>query len=436
MPGNPHNLLRPSEIDEVKGYLVSNVHKDLKIRPSQVLDHQNEILNYLKKVYAASNLQLDEALRDKIFVEILDELISLGSFLALLENPRVSEVLINSYNRVSIIRNGKIEKASIRFEDKNKVLRLAELLFLQAGKTLDQSEPIMEARLPDGARLMVIFPPVAVDGPSIILKKQTQHTQSFENLIKSNVLTESVVQFLQACVSSGLNIIVSGAKDSGKTVLLGLLANFIPENERIIICEDLAEISLQHQHMLRMETKPVGASGRSVVTLKDLVYSALRMFPDRLIVGELHGPEVNLVLKSLSAGYEGFLATVNAHNPSDALKHLEAMCYLDEPELTLFAVREQIATAIDLVVHITCFRSGQFKVISVSEVSGMAGDNVVLSEIFKFEQTGTNEQGMVEGSLNPTGIRPLFSSRLESAGFMFGPEIYGSSIGDVFSRKR
>ncbi len=436
MQGYPQDLFRLPEFEAKKSDLLLKIQKEWGMRSSQGRLQRGEILKYLQETHASTYIDLDEPLREKLFSDVVDDFLLLSSFQGLASDLRTSAVLVNSYDRVSLVRNGKTEKSGFKFEGKQQVLRLIEILFAQSNRSLDYSEPLQEIRLQDGSQLTAILPPVAVDGPSLILKKPPSHTYSAGYLVKNNTLSSSVMHFLHACVAAHLNIFISGLKDSGKTTLLNALAAFIPEQERIISVEDQAELTISHPHILRLETRPGSAYGTGLVSQSNLVAKAIRLSPDRLIVGEIKGNEASQVMKALCSGQEGFLSTINAHNPYDTINRLESFCQLEEPNQPLISLREQLATAIDLIVQMNCLKNDMYRVISIAEVSGMAGENIVLSEIFKFQQTGKYFQGVPEGTLMPTGTRPLFNNRLEAAGFLFGPEIFGTSLGDVLSRKR
>ena len=436
MQGYPQDLFRLPEYEAKKRDLLLKIQKELNRRPLRGRVQRAEILKLLQETHASAFLDLEEPLREKLLSDVADDFLLLSTFQDLTADIRTNSVLVNSFDRVSLVRNGKVEKSGYQFEGKHQVLRLIELLFAQNNRNLDYSEPIQEIRLQDGSRLTAILPPVAVDGPSFILKRPPSHTFSAGYLVKNNTLSSSVLQFLQACVAARLNILISGLKGSGKTTLLNALAAFIPEQERIVSVEDQSELTISHPHILRLETKPGSAYGTGLVSQSNLAGKAIRLSPDRLIMGEIKGTETCQIVRALCSGQEGFLSTITAHHPYDAINRFESFCQVEEPLQQAFSLREQLATAVDLIVHIACLKNDVYRIVSVVEVSGMAGENIVLSEIFKFEQTGKTVLGIPAGTLLPTGTRPLFSSRLEAAGFLLGPEIYGTSLGDVFSRKR
>ncbi len=436
MPGYPQGFFRLPELEAKQHDLLLKLQKDLHTRSLKDPDRRDAVLKHLQDAYGKAYPDLEPSLRDKLFSDVADDYLLLESFEELLSDPAINSVSVNCFDRVTLVRNGKVEGTKFHFEGKNQVLRLIELIFAQGSRSLDYSEPVQEMRLQDGSRLTALLPPVAVEGPSLVLKKPPSHTFSTGYLVKNNTLSSSVLQFLQACMAARLNIIISGLKGSGKTTLLNALAAFIPHQERVITIEDPVELSFSHPHNLKLETKPGSTYGPGEVPLPNLLGKAIRLSPDRLVVGEIKGDEVCQIVRALCSGQEGFLSTVNAHHPYDTLNRLETLCLAGEPSLPLQSIREQLAAAIDLIVHIACLKNDIFRVTSVAEVSGIAGENIVLSEIFKFDQTGKTPQGVPEGTLIPSGIRPLFNNRLESAGFLFGPEIYGSSLGDVFPRKR
>ncbi len=419
---------RNPEIVKLKNYLIGYISRELESRP--VDDHNKQALvsQLLDQAYLSTKLQLPSQVRDQLFDEIIDELLGFGPIQALLNEPDISEVMVNGHLNVYIEKQGIVSKTDITFENDDQVLRLIDRIILPLGRRIDADSPTVDARLPDGSRVNAVIPPVAIDGPTITIRKFIKDRLKINELLTIGSITRGMAEFLRACIISRLNIIISGGTGSGKTTLLNALSSFIPTTERIITIEDAAELQLQQSHVVRMETKPPNVEGRNAVVIRDLVRNSLRMRPDRIIVGEVRGGEALDMLQAMNTGHDGSLTTLHANSPRDALSRLETMCLMSGMDLPLKSIREQVASAIDLIVHIARMRDGSRKVTSISEVAGMEGATVVMTEIFRFEQTGITQDGKVIGDLKATGIRPLFTPRLEVAGFRLGPEVFSSSL--------
>ena len=333
-------------------------------------------------------------------------------------------------------RKGKLSKANVVFRDNDHVLRIIQRIVAPLGRRIDEDNPMVDARLPDGSRVNAVIPPVAIDGPSITIRKFAKDKLTVEQLVALGSMTQPMAEFLRACVASRLNIVVSGGTGSGKTTLLNVLSGFIPADERIITIEDAAELQLRQEHVVRLETRPPNPEGEGGVTIRDLVRNALRMRPDRIVVGEVRGGEALDMLQAMNTGHDGSLTTVHANSPRDAVSRLETLVMFAGVDLPAKAIREQIASAVDLIIQTSRLRDGSRKVIAVTEVSGMEGDIVTLTDIFRFEQTGLSTDGKVLGELKPTGIRPLFMPRLEAAGFKLPPQVFGFGDGPLRPRRR
>lgn len=424
------------DLSKVKSFLANSLLKGLdveKIPPDQrrQIGYQN-----LTQIYSRTGLQLPDDVRENLFLEVLDELTGYGPIQPLLDDPDITEVMVNGPKQIYIERMGKIVKTDITFDDNDHVLRVIERIVRPLGRRIDADHPTVDARLPDGSRVNAIVPPVAIDGPSITIRKFSKERLTIKQLIDFGSLTESMAEFLRACVISRLNIIISGGTGSGKTTLLNILSGFIPEEDRIVTIEDAAELQLQQEHVVRLETKPPNPDGSCGVTIRDLVRNSLRMRPERIVVGEVRGGEALDMLQAMNTGHDGSLTTLHANTPRDAISRLETMSLMAGIELPVNVIREQIASAVDLIVQQSRLRDGSRKVTQITELAGMEGDTVVLTDIFKFEQTAVNSQGKVIGELKPTGIRPLFSSHLETAGFKLGPEVFGVNIAEMLSGGR
>ncbi len=428
--------LQPADIVKLKGYLITQISRDLESSRPPIRMRSKMINEYLAKAYQQTQLQLPEPLREKIFKDVLDEIIGFGPIQPLLDDDDISEIMVNGPDLVFVERNGKLTKTDIHFENDNQILKIIDRIILPLGRNIDTDNPTVDARLPDGSRVNAVIPPVAIDGPSITIRKFQKGKLSIDQLIEYQSLTRNMAEFIRACVISHLNIIVSGGTGSGKTTLLNVLSGFIPPNERIVTIEDAAELKLQQEHIVRMETKPANLEGKNQVSIRDLVRNSLRMRPDRIIVGEVRGGEALDMLQAMNTGHDGSLTTLHANTPRDAISRLETMCLMSGMDLPVKVLREQIAAAIDLIIQQSRLRDGSRKVTSITEVSGMEGDTVVMTEIFRFEQTSIGQDGMVIGELRPTGIRPLFTPRLEASGFKLGPEVFGANLNEILGGRR
>lgn len=432
-PGSPYDT---PEIARLKNHLMGVVMREMEAHPPVGVDRREVVLQYLQTTYQNLRLQLPTSVREQIFHEILDDLLGFGPLQPLLDDPDVNEIMVNGPKNVYIERKGALVKTNITFDNDDQVLRLIDKIILPLGRRIDQDSPTVDARLTDGSRVNAIIPPVAVDGPSITIRKFQKEKFTIEQLIRFGTITKSMAEFLRACVTSRLNIIISGGTGSGKTTLLNVLSGFIPEDERIVTIEDAAELRIQQAHLVRMESKPPNTEGRNAVTIRDLVRNSLRMRPDRIVVGEVRSGEALDMLQAMNTGHDGSLTTLHANSPRDAISRLETMCLMAGMDLPIKVLREQIASAIDLIIQQTRLRDGSRKIVSITEVSGMEGDTVVMTEIFKFVQTGLQEDGKILGEIKPTGIRPLFYPRLEAAGFHLPPETFGANLNDMLSTRR
>ncbi len=422
------------DLKKVKRYIIGLITRELE---GSLADESQrpQVEALLKAAYAKTGLRLPTALQKQLFEEILNDILGYGPIQPLLDDPEVSEVMVNGPRKVYVERKGKLQRTPIMFDDDEHVMRIIERIVLPLGRRVDADRPTVDARLPDGSRVNAVIPPVALDGPTITIRKFRQDRLTVRDLIQFGSLTEFMARFLDACVKARLNIVISGGTGSGKTTLLNVLSGFIPEDERIVTIEDAAELQLQQDHVVRLETKPPSVDGGGEVTIRDLVRNALRMRPDRIVVGETRGGEALDMLQAMNTGHDGSLTTVHANSPRDATARLETLVMMAGLELPLKVVRQQIASAVDLIVQQSRLKDGSRKVTAITEVAGMEGDMIVLSDIFRFEQTGISPEGRVLGELKPTGIRPLFYPRLEAAGLKLGPEVFGASAADILASR-
>ena len=416
--------LTSSDLLKFKRYLVENVNRSMEGEELQLGDRAEFVKSRLDEVYVQTKVNLPQDLRKQIYDEILDELTGFGPIQSLLEDPDISEVMVNGPKKVYVEKNGKLAKSPVTFDDDAHVLRIIDRIVLPLGRRVDSDSPTVDARLPDGSRVNAVIQPVAIDGPSITIRKFKKDKLSVQQLIDYGSLTPNMAEFIRACVISRLNIVISGGTGSGKTTLLNVLSGYIPEGERIITIEDAAELQLQQDHVMRMETKTANTDGRGAVTIRDLVRNSLRMRPDRIVVGEVRAGEALDMLQAMNTGHDGSLTTVHANSPRDAISRLETLVLMAGMDLPLKVVRQQISSAVDLIIQQTRLKDGARKVTAITEVVGMEGDTVVLTDVFKFEQTGIGENNKILGELRATGIRPLFSPQLETAGFKLSGDIF------------
>jgi pilus assembly protein CpaF len=416
--------LTASDLLKFKRYLADTVSRSLDGETLTPGNRAEFINSRLSEAYVQTKVNLPKDLRTQVFNEILDELSGLGPIQPLLDDPDVSEVMVNGAKKVYVEKRGKLTKTPVAFDDDNHILRIIDRIILPLGRRVDADTPTVDARLPDGSRVNAVIPPVAIDGPSITIRKFKKDKLSIQQLIDYGSLTPNMAEFVRACVVARFNIVISGGTGSGKTTLLNVLSSFIPEEERIITIEDAAELQLQQDHVMRMETKTANTDGRGAVTIRDLVHNSLRMRPDRIVVGEVRGGEALDMLQAMNTGHDGSLTTVHANSPRDAISRLETLVLMAGMDLPLKVVRQQISSAVDLILQQTRLKDGTRKVTAITEVVGMEGDTVVLTDIFKFEQTGIGPDNKILGDLKPSGIRPIFTPRLEAAGFKLGGEIF------------
>lgn len=426
-PAAPQRLTS-QDLIRLKKYLADNLSRALETEGIPVAQRDNFVKQNISRVFEQTQVKLPEELKKEIFNQVLDDLLGFGPIQVLLDDPDISEIMVNGPKKVFVEKKGKLSKSNVVFDDDDHVVRIIDRIILPLGRRVDWDSPTVDARLPDGSRVNAVVRPVSIDGPSITIRKFRKDKLQVEDLINYGSLSKQMAEFLEACVKARFNIVVSGGTGSGKTTLLNVLSGFIPENERIVTIEDAAELQLQQDHVMRMETKAANSDGLHAVTIRELVKNSLRMRPDRIVVGEVRGGEALDMLQAMNTGHDGSLTTVHSNSPRDALSRLETLVLMAGMDLPLKVVRQQISSAVDLIVQQTRLKDGQRKVTAVTEVAGMEGDMVVLSDIFKFNQTGVSQDGKVIGEVNATGIRPNFTPRLEAAGFKLGAEVFAPKI--------
>ncbi|MDO8616505.1 MAG: CpaF family protein [Dehalococcoidia bacterium] len=365
--------------------------------------------------------------RDQIVARVVDEVVGLGPIDTLMRDPSISEVMVNAPDEIYFEREGILYLSDVRFRDQGHIQRVIERIIAPIGRRVDESSPMVDARLPDGSRVNVIIPPVAPKGPTITIRKFRADKLTIEDLINAGTLTADMAEFLKACVKLKLNILISGGTGTGKTTCLNALSAFIPESERIITIEDPVEMKMQQPHVVSMEARPANIDGKGEITQRELLRNTLRMRPDRIIIGEVRGSEAFEMLNAMNTGHEGSLSTVHANTPRDALARIENMVLMANLELPDRAIREQMASALHLIIQLARFTDGVRRVTHVTEVAGMEGSVVTLQDLFRFQQTGVDEEGRILGAMTPTGIRPSFAERFEAVGISLPAELFLSA---------
>ncbi len=429
MTDNP--LSHEKELSKLKSYLTGLILSEMENKTVAPENRRQDVIDCMLQNYQNLNLTLPQPIRDQLFKEIIDDILGYGPLQSLLDNPDISEIMVNGKDNVFVEKKGMLTKSDVTFDSDEQILRIIDRIILPLGRRVDPDSPTVDARLPDGSRVNAVIPPVAIDGPSLTIRKFGKSRMEMQQLIEIGSLTQNMATFIEACVVSKLNIIVSGGTGSGKTTLLNAISKYIPAGNRIVTIEDSAELKLQQPHVVRMETKPPNIEGKHAVSIRDLVRNALRMRPDRIVVGEVRGGECLDMLQAMNTGHDGSLTTLHANSPRDALSRMETMTMMAGMELPLRVVREQIASAVDMIIQLSRLKDGSRRVTYITEVSGMEGETVVMTDIFKFEQTGITADDKIIGELKPSGIRPLFTPRLEANGFRLGPEVFGVNYGNM-----
>jgi len=389
---------------------------------------RDEVLLLIRNTVNSEAVPLSFAERERLAREILDEIFGLGPLEPLLKDPTISDILVNRYNRVYVERAGKLEPTGFSFKDDAHLMQIIDRIVSRVGRRVDESSPMVDARLADGSRVNAIIPPLAIDGPCLSIRRFGRDPLTARNMLENKTLTESMLELLSAMVKGRLNVLVSGGTGAGKTTLLNVLSGYIPNSERIVTIEDAAELQMKQEHVVRLETRPPNIEGKGAVRQRQLVINSLRMRPDRIIVGEVRGEEAFDMLQAMNTGHEGSLTTVHANSPRDALARVESMFSMANLNLPERAMRQQIASAIHGVVQVSRLADGTRKVTSISEVAGMEGDVIVMQDIFIFERRGIDEGGRVRGYFTATGIRPKFAERLATAGCRLRPALFESRM--------
>jgi pilus assembly protein CpaF len=404
-----------------------------ELDPTMDISHTDEVRRTIEEMYdailAQESIILSRTERQRLFEQIVAEILGYGPIEPLLADETITEIMVNGSQSIYIERKGMIEKVNTTFESDEHLMRIIDRIVAPLGRRIDESSPYVDARLPDGSRVNAIIPPLSLIGPVLTIRKFAKTPLTIENMIDFGTITPEAIEFLKACVIARLNIVVSGGTGSGKTTFLNILSGFIPNQERIITIENAAELQLRQEHVVTLESRPPNIEGKGEVSIRDLVINSLRMRPDRIIVGECRGGEALDMLQAMNTGHDGSLTTIHSNSPRDTLARLETMTLMAGMDLPLKAIREQVASAINLIIHQERMQDGSRKVVNIAEVQGMEGDVIVMSDIFVFEQTGI-EAGRVIGRLRPTGLRPKFIERIEAANIQLPPNIFG--VGERF----
>jgi pilus assembly protein CpaF len=399
-----------------------------ELDPSMDITRTEEVKRTIQELFeqilSEENIVLSRPERARLFEQIAAEILGLGPLQPLLEDDTITEVMVNGAKNIYIERKGKLHRVPVTFENNDHVLRIIDRIVAPLGRRIDESSPYVDARLQDGSRVNAVIPPISLVGPVLTIRKFSKNPITVEQLVQFGSISMEALQFLKACVEARLNIIISGGTGSGKTTLLNVMSGFIPDDERIITIENAAELQLRQEHVVTLESRPPNIEGRGEITIRDLVINSLRMRPERIIVGECRGGETLDMLQAMNTGHDGSMTTAHANTPRDALSRVETMCLMAGMDLPVRAIREQVASAIDVIVQQERMRDGTRKVVTVTEVSGMEGDVITMTDIFTFEQTGV-EAGKIIGKIRPTGLRPKFMDQIDAAGINLPPSIFG-----------
>ncbi len=406
----------------VQNKLLSELDPSMDITRTD--DVRRTIQDLFEQILAEENIVLSRPERARLFEQIAAEILGFGPLQPLLEDDTITEIMVNGAKNIYIERKGKVHRVPVTFENNDHVMRIIDRIVAPLGRRIDESSPYVDARLPDGSRVNAVIPPISLVGPVLTIRKFSRNPITVEQLIQFGSITQEAVQFLKACVEARLNVVISGGTGSGKTTFLNILSGFIPGDERIITIENAAELQLRQEHVVTMESRPPNIEGRGEITIRDLVVNSLRMRPERIIVGEIRDEAALDMLQAMNTGHDGSMTTLHSNGPRDTLARLETMTLMAGMDLPSRAIREQISSAIDLVVHQERMRDGTRKVVNLTELSGMEGEVITMTDIFVFEQTGI-ENGQIIGRLRPTGLRPKFMDKIEASGINLPPSIFG-----------
>jgi len=412
--------------NELKNRVQNKLLRELD--PSMDISQKEEVRSQIQELFNSilqeENIVLSRAERERLLEAIVADILGFGPLELLLSEESISEIMVNGPKNIFVERKGKLTRANVTFDNDEHVMRIIDRIVSPLGRRVDESSPLVDARLPDGSRVNVVIRPIALCGPTITIRKFEKKPLTVHDLIRYGSMTEGIAEFLRACIIARLNMVVAGGTGSGKTTLLNVLSNFIPNDERIITVENAAELQLQQEHVVTLESRPANVEGKGAVSIRDLVINCLRMRPERIVVGECRGGEALDMLQAMNTGHDGSLTTAHANSPRDTIARLEVMCLMAGMELPVRAIREQIASAVDAMCQQQRLRDGSRKILNITEVQGMEGEMITMSDIFEFEQTGL-EGNKIIGRIRPTGIRPKFIDRIEDAGINLPASTFG-----------
>ncbi len=407
-------LVEKLDFTRVKDLHSDALRKDIRRVIEHLCDTENPLLNRME--------------RERLIDEILDETLGFGPLEALLKDPTISDILINGPHNIFVERRGKLEKTEIKFRDNDHLLQIIDRIVSKVGRRVDETSPMVDARLPDGSRVNAIIPPLALDGPTVSIRRFGSNPLKLEDLLNYKAFTPEMAMLMEACIKARLNVLISGGTGCGKTTLLNTLSSFIPNDERVITIEDAAELQLQQEHVVRLETRPPNIEGKGAIMTRDLVRNALRMRPERIIIGECRGAESLDMLQAMNTGHAGSMTTLHANNPREGLSRLETMIMMGGFEMPIKAMRQQIASAIDIIIQANRLQGGPRKVTSITEVLNMEQDVIIMQDVFKFKQLGIDQNGRAFGQFESTGVRPSFVSRLEAKGIKLPSNLFQERV--------
>jgi pilus assembly protein CpaF len=407
-------LVDKLDLSRVSDLAGDTLRREIRLVVERLCDTENPLLNRME--------------RERLIDEVLDETFGFGPLEMLLKDPTISDILVNGPHKVYVERRGKLEKTDVKFRDNDHLLQIIDRIVSKVGRRVDETSPMVDARLPDGSRVNAIIPPLALDGPSMSIRRFGANPLKLEDLLNFKAFTPEMAMLMEACIKARLNIIISGGTGCGKTTLLNTLSSFIPHDERIITIEDAAELQLQQEHIVRLETRPPNIEGKGAITTRDLVRNALRMRPERIIIGECRGGESLDMLQAMNTGHAGSMTTLHANTPRDAQARLETMIMMAGMDLPIKAMRQQISSAVDVIIQANRLQGGPRKITSITEVMNMEQDVIIMQDVFRFKQLGIDSNGRAFGQFEATGVRPTFVTRLEASGIKLPSNLFAERV--------